>query len=56
MSRIAYWKFQPKGARQSEYTTQEGREEGLKYIERLKEEDIVLEVLEERDRFIIVLE
>lgn len=54
--RIVHWKFQPKGASQSQYTPQEGREEGLKYIEKLREEDTVLEVVEEVDRFIIVLE
>lgn len=54
--RIVHWKFQPKGASQSRYTPQEGKEEGLKYIEKLREEDTVLEVIEEIDRFIIVLE
>lgn len=54
--RIMVWNFKPKGASQSKYTPQEGREEGLKYIEKLREEDTVLEVVEEVDRFIIVLE
>lgn len=54
--RTTIWNFKPKGSLQSKYTTQEGREEGLAYIEQLKKEDTVLEVIEEPGRFVIILE
>ena len=54
--RTTIWNFKPKGSLQSKYTPQEGREEGLAYIEQLKKEDTVLEFIEEADRFVIILE
>ena len=53
--RTTIWKFKPLGAKEAEYTVNLAREEGLKYIEVLRQEDRVVEVIEEKDMFIIKL-
>lgn len=54
--RTTIWKLNPIQSKYAEYTPDIAREEGLAYIERLKAEDKVVEVIEERDRFVIILE
>lgn len=53
--RIAYWNFRPKQSKYAQYTEDVARKEGLDYIEQLKLEDDVAEVIEESDKFIIKL-
>lgn len=43
------------GGKEGQESYEEKRKAGLEYIEKLKKEDIVVEVVEEKDRFIITL-
>jgi len=53
--RTTIWRLRPNKTKYTEYTEDEARKEGLAYIEQLKKEDEVVEVIEEEDRFIIKL-
>ncbi len=50
--RVAVWKLKS-GGRIDQETAEQKRQKGLEYIERLKEDNEVIEVIEEADRFII---
>lgn len=54
--RTTIWKLRPRQSENAKYTEDLARKEGLEYIERLKVEDKVVEVIEEHDRFVIILE
>lgn len=53
--RTVYWKLRPKQSKYAQYTEDVARKEGLDYIEQLRQEDDVAEVIEENDKFIIKL-
>ena len=53
--RITEWKFKPKATKGAFYPEDLARAEGLKYIEQLKKEDLVIRVDEESNKFIIYL-
>lgn len=52
--RIATWRLSA-GNKKDQETTEQKRQKGLEYIEKLRQEDEVLEVIEEPNKFIIKL-
>jgi hypothetical protein len=53
--KIVTWNLKS-GGRVSQETDDQKRQKGLEYIERLKEDNVVIEVLEENGKFIIKME
>lgn len=52
--RIVHWKLTT-GNKVGQETAEQKRQAGLDYIERLKQEEEVIEVIEEANRFVIKL-
>jgi len=53
--RKVIWKFKPQQSKNAKYSPDVAKEDGLRYIEQLKLEDDVAEVIEESDKFVIYL-